>query len=199
MIKPARVLLLLLAVAAAATTSACASITSGTTQSINVNSNPDEADCTLTREGKDIATVKTPGPVKISRESRSIRVVCRKEGYNAGEAALDAQMESAFFGNLILGGVVGLAVDAASGAYQRYPAFVMVALTPLSGVQPPPPTMATPAARPVPAPAPTAVALPAAPAAPRATPVVATEGEAPAPVAPAAPIAPASGMSRSRL
>jgi hypothetical protein len=115
----------------------CAAITTGTSQAINVNSDPGEADCTLTREGRQLGTVKTPGPVKVQRESKTIQVVCRKEGYRDGETTMDARFETATLGNLILGGVVGLAVDAASGANQRYDGFVMVHLTPLAGMQSP--------------------------------------------------------------
>jgi hypothetical protein len=166
-----------------ATTGGCASITNGTSQSINVNSDPGEADCTLTRDGRELATIKTPAPVKVKRESRTIHVLCRKEGFRDGETTMDARFETATLGNLILGGVVGLAVDAASGAYQRYDGFVMVHLTPL------PPT----AAATQPAPAPATSALPAAAASSR--PVASTAGEGSAP----APIAPGSGLSRSRL
>ena len=136
----------------------CASITTGTTQSINVASSPDEADCTLFREGRQLAVVRTPAPVVVSRSARPIRIVCNKPGYNAGESALDAEMDDATMGNHILGGVIGLAVDHASGAAQRYPGAVMVGLTPL-GVAPAPviaappaPTFTSPSAEGFPAP-----------------------------------------------
>jgi hypothetical protein len=167
-----------------AATGGCASITNGTSQSINVNSDPGEADCTLTRDGRELATVKTPAPVKVKRESRTIQVVCKKEGFRDGETTMDARFETATLGNLILGGVVGLAVDAASGAYQRYDGFVMVHLTPL-----PPTAAAQPATTPAPAtPVPTAAAA-------SSRPVASTAGEGLAP----APIAAGSGLPRSRL
>jgi hypothetical protein len=168
-----------------AATGGCASITNGTSQSINVNSDPGEADCTLTRDGRELATVKTPAPVKVKRESRTIQVVCKKEGFRDGETTMDARFETATLGNLILGGVVGLAVDAASGAYQRYDGFVMVHLTPSS----PAAAVAQPATMPAPAtPVPTAAAA-------SSRPVASTAGEGLAP----APIAAGSGLSRSRL
>ena len=165
-----------------AATGGCASITNGTSQSINVNSDPGEADCTLTRDGRELATIKTPAPVKVKRESRTIHVLCRKEGFRDGETTMDARFETATLGNLILGGVVGLAVDAASGAYQRYDGLVMVHLTPL-----PPTAAAQPATTPAP-PVPTAAAA-------SSRPVASTAGEGLAP----APIAAGSGLSRSRL
>lgn len=162
----------------------CASITSGTTQSINISSTPDEADCVLFREGKQIATVRTPAPVTVSRTSKAIRVVCNKPGYNAGESALDAQMEAATMGNLILGGAVGLVVDAASGASQRYPGFVTVGLTPVGGM---------------PASAPATAAGPAAPTS-ATGPAQRAPGLASEPVIEApSPVEPAAGQSRSRL
>ena len=97
---------------------------------------------------------------------------------------MDARFETATLGNLVLGGVVGLAVDAASGAYQRYDGFVMVHLTPLL-------PMATAQPATVPAPA---LPVPAV-AAPSSRPVASTAGDGLAP----APIAPGSGLSRSRL
>jgi hypothetical protein len=162
----------------------CASITSGTSQAINVNSEPAEADCTLTRDGRELGTIRTPGPVKVKRESKTIHVVCKKDGYKDGETSMDARFETATLGNLIVGGVVGLAVDAASGAYQRYDGFVMVHLAPL----PPAAAVARPTIPPAPAAAPTAAAA-------ASRPVASTAGEGPAP----APIAPGSGLSRSRL
>ena len=179
-IHPGRVGLVLLAA-----TGGCASITNGTSQSINVDSDPGEADCTLTREGRELATVKTPAPVKVKRELKTIQVVCKKEGFRDGETTMDARFETATLGNLILGGVVGLAVDAASAAYQRYDGFVMVHLTPLLPMA----RTAQPATVPAPAlPVPTV-------APPSSRPVASTAGDGWAP----APIAPGSGLSRSRL
>lgn len=158
----------------------CASVTSGTSQVIAVNSDPVGADCTLTREGQSLGTVKTPGPVTIKRDSRTVHVSCRMPGYEDGKVVLNSRYETATMGNMLLGGAIGMMVDASTGASNRYDAQVTVPLTPLGGGQ---------ATMPAPSPAPTSpsAVLPSAPAA-------AADG----PVYPA-PATPVSGQSRSRL
>ena len=110
-----------------AATGGCASITNGTSQSININSDPGEADCTL-RATAGNSRRSAPAPVKVKRESKTIQVVCRGR-FRDGETTMDTRFETATLGDLILGGVVGLAVDAASGTCPRFDEFVMVHLT----------------------------------------------------------------------
>lgn len=108
----------------------CASIVTGTTQEISVSSDPDSADCTLAREGRPIGTVKTPGPVKVKRDSRTIHVDCRKDGYEDGRVIMNSRYETMSAGNIVLGGLIGLAIDQATGANNRYDTFVSVRLEP---------------------------------------------------------------------
>lgn len=159
----------------------CASITSGTTQAIAVNSDPVGADCKLTREGQSLGAVKTPGPVTIKRDSRPVHVSCSMPGYEDGKVVLNSRYETATMGNMILGGAVGMMVDSSTGASNRYDAQVTVPLTPLAGGQ------AT-----VPAPS-------AAPTYPVAVPPSAPAAASDGPAYPAAPATPVSGQSRSRL
>lgn len=162
----------------------CASISTGTTQAISVNSDPTEADCTLTREGQLLGTVKTPGPVTVKRDSRTIHVVCAKEGYEDGKIILNSRYETASAGNMILGGVIGVIVDSSTGASNRYDTQVTVPLTPRVGGQVRAPAVSSPpsASSPVP------------PTATRPAPTAATDS----PGSPAS-VAPVSGQSRSRL
>jgi len=110
----------------------CATVTTGTTQAINVDSEPREADCTLTRDGVDLGSVKTPGPITIRRHASTIHVTCRKEGHEDSRVVMNARFETASAGNFLLGGVVGVIVDAASGANSRYDPYVMVRLPAMS-------------------------------------------------------------------
>ena len=112
----------------------CASITNGTTQEISVSSDPDIADCTLTREGASLGTVTTPGKVKVKRDTRTIRVDCIKEGHEDGRVYMNARYDAATAGNIILLPAlsIGMAVDQASGASHRYDEAVMVRLVPLT-------------------------------------------------------------------
>lgn len=158
----------------------CASVTSGTSQVIAVNSDPAGADCTLTREGLSLGTVKAPGPVTIKRDSRPVHVSCRMPGYEDGKVVLNSRYETATMGNMILGGAIGMMVDSSTGASNRYDAQVTVPLTPLVGGQ---------------------VAVPAPSAAPTYPSAVAPSAPVTASDGPAYPASatPVSGQSRSRL
>lgn len=160
----------------------CATVTTGTTQAINVDSEPRDADCTLTRDGVDLGTVRTPGPITIRRHASTLHVTCRKEGHEDSRVVMNARFETASAGNFILGGVVGVIVDAASGANSRYDPYVMVRLPSMS-----PADQAAAATRPrPPTPMPNAVSI---------TPPPATAAAAPTgtPGTPAAPTGPYDG------
>ncbi len=171
------------AIALAAIGGGCASISTGTSQAINVDSSPTEADCTLTREGQHLGTIKTPGPVTVKRDSRTIHIVCTKEGYEEGKVVLNSRFESATMGNLLVGGAIGLMVDSASGASNKYDAQVTVPLVPRGGAQ---------ATTPLP------VAVPANSTVPPVTTPVAPTAATDVPVVPPS-VTPVSGQSRSRL
>lgn len=110
----------------------CATITSGTTQPIVIDSDPAGADCRLTREGTSLGTVRTPGTITVKRHAKPINVVCTQEGYEEARAVMNARAESASFGNALLGGAIGIMVDASTGANSRYESSLKVGLTPLS-------------------------------------------------------------------
>jgi len=133
----------------------CATITTGTTQPINFDSEPQQAECTLTREGVTLGTVTTPAPLTIKRHASTIHVVCRKAGYEEGRVVMNSRFETASAGNFLVGGIIGVMVDGSSGANSRYESNVMVRLTPMSPadtaaaaarskIEPPPPPVAPP-------------------------------------------------------
>ena len=57
-----------------------------------------------------------------------LNVTCTKEGYQPATVAASSKFTGATFGNVIAGGFVGVAVDAASGANNRYPSEVKLDL-----------------------------------------------------------------------
>ncbi len=118
-------------VPAAALLGACASIMEGTDQSIAVSSHPSGAICVLEREGGQIAAVNpTPGTVRVEKSAEDISVRCSKLGYQDSIGVLVSELEGMTAGNLIFGGVIGLAVDAGSGAMHYYPSSITVNLSP---------------------------------------------------------------------
>lgn len=124
--------MLVLGLGLGSTLGGCATITTGTTQPINFDSEPQQAECTLTRQGQTLGTVTTPAPLVIKRHASTIQVVCRKAGYEDGHVIMNSRFETASAGNFLVGGIIGVMVDASSGANSRYESNVMVRLTPMS-------------------------------------------------------------------
>ena len=130
---------------AAVCLSGCASIVSGTSQEIKVVTNPPGANCQFVREGSVIASVNnTPGGVTIKKTKHDITLKCNKEGYQEATYLNHSGADGATFGNIILGGGIGWAIDSASGSDNKYTGEVNVTLVPI--LPAPPPAPAKPAA-----------------------------------------------------
>jgi hypothetical protein len=67
----------------------CATVGKGTSQSIQIGSSPEGAECVFTREGETLGKLTTPGPITVKRDKRPINVVCVKDGHE--EASTSAQ------------------------------------------------------------------------------------------------------------
>jgi hypothetical protein len=113
---------------------ACATITKGTTQVVAVNTpGVAGASCTLTSPAIGTLTVVTPDTISLPKASDNISVRCSKECYQDGAGVISSNMEGMTAGNIILGGVIGLGVDAVSGAMNKYSPEIQVALIPVPG------------------------------------------------------------------
>jgi hypothetical protein len=109
----------------------CATITTGGFQTISVNTEPEGADCQFSREGKVVARVDpTPGSIVIGKSNNAISVLCRKNGYQDAVVQATSAFEPMTLGNVLIGGLIGLVVDGASGAMTKYPQVVTLLLTP---------------------------------------------------------------------
>lgn len=110
---------------------ACATITSGTSSSIAVMTDPPGATCQLRRDGQVIAVVNpTPGTATVSKSVRPLAVDCTHPRGQPGASVVQPEFQAMTLGNVLIGGLVGLAVDAASGAMGTYPSNVTVFLAP---------------------------------------------------------------------
>ena len=116
---------------------ACSTLVEGTSQSIQVNTVPTNAKCDLFRNGAVIGTIQpTPGSVLVKKTKENIMVKCEKDGYQQGSFNNKSDFAGATAGNLILGGIVGIAIDAASGAANKYDGEVTITLQPEPAVVP---------------------------------------------------------------
>jgi hypothetical protein len=79
----------------------CASVVSGTSQTLTLDTVPAGADCTLTRKGLSIGRVNpTPGAVVVQRTRDDITVSCTRDGYQTGTFVNKSGLEGATFGNI---------------------------------------------------------------------------------------------------
>jgi hypothetical protein len=107
----------------------CSTITTGTTQSILVDSNPAGAVCRFSRSDREVGVVNpTPGMLMITKDKEPITVICTKSSFYPNTGVLLANFEPMTLGNILLGGIVGIIVDAASGADHKYDATLNVTL-----------------------------------------------------------------------
>lgn len=111
----------LLPVALLASLSACATIFTGTTQQIAIDSVPEGASCKVLQGGAPVASVvSTPDTVRIEKSSAAIQVSCSKRGYHSADLTEVSGVNGWLFGNLAIGGVVGIVIDFSTGAAYRY-------------------------------------------------------------------------------
>lgn len=110
---------------------ACATITTGTDQSITILTDPAGADCQLTRDGMAIAIANpTPQTVRIDKSVKAIQVVCRKDGFHPVHQNLASVFQGMTIGNILFGGIIGVVVDAGSGAMHQYSESIEILLVP---------------------------------------------------------------------
>lgn len=164
----ARQLCLALGAAALAMTTGCASIVTGQNQPVSVQTRASfapvsGAECEITND-KGKWFVVTPGSTMVTRSYEDLHVVCSRDGYEPGAATVKSATKGMAFGNILLGGIIGAAVDAGSGAAYDYPSLITVRMTQIVNAAPEPPAVSTPIpAAPSVAP-PAAVSAPPAPA-----------------------------------
>jgi len=92
----------------------CATIMHGTRQAIGISSHPSNAQIWVDHQ----YAGQTPMIVKMTRKDNHF-VSIYLEGYQSYEIVFTRQLSGWVFGNIIFGGVIGLAVDAISGGIYR--------------------------------------------------------------------------------
>lgn len=99
---------------AAVLVSGCATIVSGTNQKINVTSMPSDA----TAKVDNNMTAKTPATFTLERKfDHTIEI--SKDGFKTAIVMIRRSVNGMAFGNALVGGIIGVGVDMASGANQK--------------------------------------------------------------------------------
>jgi len=107
-------------VALATGLSACASIVSENQSTTYIETDPEKARCEL--HGQDFKRVlETPNSIHLPAEAAPLTIACKAPGYRTTTATLDTKLDGWIFGNILFGGLVGIVIDAARGAGQKFP------------------------------------------------------------------------------
>ena len=107
--------------------SGCASITTDSLQMVSLTSDPTDAVCIITGPKGFTTRITTPNGFPVSRGEGDLNVVCTKAG-KVGSALIKEEVAGMTFGNILFGGLIGVAVDAGTGKMWKYPSVGKVVL-----------------------------------------------------------------------
>jgi len=112
----------------------CATIVKGTSQVVAIDTpGAPGANCELSSPGIGSRSVVTPATIELDKSQHNIAVTCRKACFQDGVAMIPSYTEGMAAGNVIAGGVIGLGVDAATGAMNKYADRTSVTMIPIQG------------------------------------------------------------------
>lgn len=129
----------LFVLAATTAVAGCASITSSKHQALSIVTVCDGAmvsgaACTLSND-KGAWFTPSPGSLMIQKSSGDMVASCRKD-QSFGTVSFPSRANAGIWGNILLGGIVGYAIDAGSGSGFDYPTNVTVFMQPPCGTNP---------------------------------------------------------------
>lgn len=128
------------AVACGLAVAACAMIVEGTTQSITIEVSPPTGTCVVSRQGEQLG-ISTPEKrvIVISKSQHNLEFSCSAPDFQSKTETLSSNMAAATVASFFLLDL-GI-VDAATGAWKKYPKRITVVLQPMPkpAVAPPQP------------------------------------------------------------
>ena len=110
--------------------SGCATLIDGDTQSVTFQSSPSDAEVSI--NGVVVGT--TPFTISLDRGDGN-QVSIQKNGYETVSMELNTAINPTFWGNILLGGLLGSTTDSATGASREYvPGIHMINLRELNSL-----------------------------------------------------------------
>jgi hypothetical protein len=107
----------------------CATVVQGTSQSVAISTPPANGARCVVSSPAGSYTVTTPGNATVRRTGNDLDIACDKPGFQHATLKVAAHFNVPTPGNLLAGGIVGLGVDAVTGANFNYPTEIVVPMT----------------------------------------------------------------------
>lgn len=110
----------------------CASITGGKNQPVSIRSTcgagiqVSGATCKVSNDKGEWHVPVTPGSVVIQKAYGDVAVECEKPGLGRGTNVFSSAASPGVYGNILVGGLIGYAIDAGSGAGFDYPQLMSI-------------------------------------------------------------------------
>jgi hypothetical protein len=109
----------------------CASITGTRNQPISVRSScgageVSGATCRLSNDKGEWYVNSTPGSVTIQKAFGDVAIECQKAGLGKGVRIYTSTANASVYGNILVGGLIGFAIDSGSGSGFDYPQLMSV-------------------------------------------------------------------------
>ena len=106
----------------------CASIVTGSHDNVDILSLPSGAafDTNTGHNGVTPASISIPDDV-------TLEVTYKMEGYQDARASLAPKMSGWFWGNILLGGIIGMIIDGISGNWRTHSGSLSATLIPVTG------------------------------------------------------------------
>jgi hypothetical protein len=121
----------------------CASIVSGRNATVEIESQPSNADVVVRdKHGKEVVATHTPASVQLKRKDgflmpASYTATIEKPGYAPETVPIRSTVNPWILGNVVFGGIIGLAIDNTTGAaWQPKQKTIQKCLTPMRPGEP---------------------------------------------------------------
>ncbi|ALO15879.1 PEGA domain-containing protein [Salinivirga cyanobacteriivorans] len=111
-----RITISLLVISISIILAGCATIVSGSKQSVKIYSTPSNAKVSI----NNVVVGNTPLTKQISRKEESVLIKIELDGYETYTTSLERKFNAWFIGNIVFGGLIGIIIDPITGAIYKF-------------------------------------------------------------------------------
>ncbi|MBO9646088.1 MAG: hypothetical protein J7603_23505 [Pseudacidovorax sp.] len=107
----------------------CASVTHGAHQSVRIDTHTaageavKDADCRLSNDRSETA-VRSGQTAEVRRSAGNLTIQCQHDGQPPASGQVISRVNAGMVGNVMIGGLIGVAIDSSTGAGFNYPSWV---------------------------------------------------------------------------